>query len=324
MATESIIDVVSFTWDIEFTKLKSFVKDPRMEIFVCPTFYSDNQTKWTPILIKEGPGMLGFYVRLSSQQQKMADIELNFGKLHQSHFSDYRYRLFFKNTIWGYSDLLKVDDLSQHVEDGKIKCKCKMLVTRAIIKRNTGLAADLGHFLENPPFSDVEIKDETFEEPGFQAHRAILAASSNYFSGLFSEHCKGTGKTLIEIDTMIFDDLLQFMYTNYSVNLERGFDVDKLLAVADNYGLDDLVLLSEEVLCKEVDEKNAAEYLNLAECHSRRRLKEEAVKILKKIDLETSKGNASWKEACKRNPELAIQTLEDMVLKMTKKQKTNE
>jgi len=117
--------------------------------------------------------------------------------------------------------------------------------------------------------------DVTFHVAGemFSAHMCVLAARWPVFQ---AELTRGTtAGTCIRIDDMpplVFKSLLYFVYTDSLPEMtgaEESMMDEHLLAAADRFDLEELKLICEEKLIRELNENTAAKILKLAvENHS--------------------------------------------------------
>ncbi len=93
------------------------------------------------------------------------------------------------------------------------------------MKRNFGTLLKTGNF------SDVIFVVENKE---LYAHKAIICARSPVFAGMFSSDCKENNENQVNIHDVpvkVFEELLQFMYTNQITQV--GKYATELLMAAD-------------------------------------------------------------------------------------------
>ena len=76
-------------------------------------------------------------------------------------------------------------------------------------------------------------------------------------------------KNCVEIhvlDPQIFKEMMDFIYTGKAPHLHNYSMATGLLVAADKYGLEDLKVLCEDALCRNLSVKNAAHTLVMALC----------------------------------------------------------
>lgn len=115
----------------------------------------------------------------------------------------------------------------------------------------------------------------------YQAHKAVLAARSPVFAAMFEhemEERKHNRVEITDVDADVLREMLRFIYTGKSNNLEKM--ADDLLAAADKYALERLKVMCEEALCSGLSVDNAAEVLILADLHSADQLKAQAIDFI--------------------------------------------
>ncbi|EAY95642.1 hypothetical protein OsI_17507 [Oryza sativa Indica Group] len=176
-------------------------------------------------------------------------------------------------------------------DDDCVTFRCSLTVIRE--PRTEGVAAvavpppdmprHMANMLRGGDGADVVV---VVRDQPFRAHRCVLAARSPVFRAeLFGGgHMKERRTSCIVVDDMepsIFSAFLYFIYTDsLPENPDTpGDDQDcmamqHLMVAADRYGLDRLVLICEEKLCRGIDVQTVATTLALAEQHQRVALKD--------------------------------------------------
>ncbi|KAJ1295035.1 hypothetical protein BS78_01G193000 [Paspalum vaginatum] len=149
------------------------------------------------------------------------------------------------------------------------------------------VACDISVYRDSP-LSDLQQQlldtDVVFHVGGktFGAHRSVLAARSPV---LEAELYKGT-TGCIQIDDMlpqVFDSLLCFIYTDclpQMTTIEEPMMAEHLLAAADRFGMEELKLICEEKLIRELNDDTAAKILKLAVRHRSSFLREACIEFL--------------------------------------------
>jgi speckle-type POZ protein len=103
------------------------------------------------------------------------------------------------------------------------------------------LSDDLGGLFESGKFSDVILSVNGAE---FNAHKSILAARSPVFAAMFEhemEEKKQNRVEIIDMDKDVLSEMLKFIYTGRSPNLEKM--ADDLLAAADKVCVDFFIVI---------------------------------------------------------------------------------
>ncbi|KAF8672567.1 hypothetical protein HU200_049253 [Digitaria exilis] len=210
----------------------------------------------------------------------------------------------FKNqsSSWGYGSFTKRENLekSTDLKDDSLTIKCDIIVTRDV-----NISATIASFVVMVPESDMhrhftgllksgEGTDVTFEVSGetINAHRCVLAARSAVFRAeLFGHMKEGTTTSAIHIDDMeakVFRLLLSFIYSDLMPDIIDEEDnandeeviLQHLLVAADRYDIQRLRLMCEEKLCGYIKVTTVATFLELAEHHHCRGLKEACLDFL--------------------------------------------
>lgn len=135
-------------------------------------------------------------------------------------------------------------------------------------------------------FSDLVIVCKDWE---FKVHKAILAARSDYFLGIFSNNCKESNENKIFIEDIkkkVFCELLRFIYCGNVQNFKEI--AEELLIAADRYQIDGLKKACEKYFCDELNENNLARCVLLADTYNVDKLKKKtdeliACKVLKML-----------------------------------------
>lgn len=112
-------------------------------------------------------------------------------------------------------------------------------------------------------------------------HKAILSARSRVFQAMFEHKMLENQRSRVEIediDADIMFEILRFIYTGKTVNLDKL--ADALLPAADKYCLERLKVQCEEMLCTTIDRDNVADTLILADLHSATQLRQQAIDFI--------------------------------------------
>nr|XP_045007159.1 actin-binding protein IPP isoform X1 [Jaculus jaculus] len=135
-------------------------------------------------------------------------------------------------------------------------------------KHAQAILAQMNKMRNEQHFCDVQLQ---VGKETFQVHRLVLAASSPYFTALFTGGMKESSKDVVQIlgvDGGVFRLLLDFIYTgivNISVN-----NVQELIVAADMLQLTDVVNLCCEFLKGQIDPLNCIGIFQFSEqiaCH---------------------------------------------------------
>ncbi|XP_028617451.1 TD and POZ domain-containing protein 1-like [Grammomys surdaster] len=165
---------------------------------------------------------------------------------------------------------------------------------------------DLGELWKNSLFSDCCLLVDGHE---FRAHKAILAARSPVFRAMFEHEMKEKLTNRIEIhdlDPQVFKEMMGFIYTGKMPHFHSHSMATGVLAAADKYGLEDLMAMCEDALCRNFSVENAAYTLILADLHSRNHLKTQALDFISLHASEVSE-TSGWKSMVKSHPHLVAE-----------------
>ncbi|XP_019875864.2 actin-binding protein IPP isoform X2 [Aethina tumida] len=132
----------------------------------------------------------------------------------------------------------------------------------------------------NRRFCDVDI---VAGDKIFQAHRAVLAASSPYFQAMFTGGLCETDKQSVELHGLsayIFEILLNFIYSG-EVCINQN-NVQELMIAADMLELSEVVDGCTEFLMKELHPLNAIGIYKFAEDHNWKQLRNASIDYIEK------------------------------------------
>eukprot|EP00980_Cylindrotheca_fusiformis_P017849 scaffold5653_cov147-Cylindrotheca_fusiformis.AAC.11 len=175
------------------------------------------------------------------------------------------------------------------------------------------LVKDFGRLVNQPDMSDVTFIIEGKE---VHAHRAILAVRSEYFrallfNGLMRESVtSGVAVkpiTLSDVSHAVFLKVLEYLYTDSirDVTLELGMD---LLIASEQFMLDRLKSICEDIVRREISEHNAIHILVVSHQHNATGLKEIALEFLLQ-NLQT-KAIQSGLSDLKSEPDLLVEIIQ--------------
>lgn len=112
--------------------------------------------------------------------------------------------------------------------------------TQTAVKiQECNLASQLGNLLDTGLLSDVSLLLADGKQ--FNAHKAILAARSPVFGAMFEhemEERKNGRVEILDVESDVFKEMLQFIYTGKSSKLDQM--APELLAAADKVSTETL------------------------------------------------------------------------------------
>lgn len=166
--------------------------------------------------------------------------------------------------------------------------------------------------------NQLDMSDVTFIIEGREvyAHRAILAVRSEYFRALlFNGHMResvadGTARkpiTLSDVSHTVFLKVLEFLYTDTicDVPLELGIH---LLIASEQFMLDRLKALCEDIIRREISIQNAINILVVSHQHNALGLKEIALGFI--LENLKERGIQSALSELKAEPDLLVEIIQ--------------
>jgi speckle-type POZ protein len=224
---------------------------------------------------------------------------------------------FVQGKDWGFKKFIRrdflLDEANGLLPDDKLTIFCEVSVVADSVNISgqsnavqfkvpeCRLSEDLGALFESQRFYDVTLAVAGRE---FQAHKAVLAARSPVFAAMFEhemEERKHNRVEITDVDTDVLREMLRFIYTGKSSNLDKM--ADDLLAAADKYALDRLKVMCEEALCSGLSVDNAADVLILADLHSADQLKAQAIDFINAHATDVME-TCGWKSMVHSHPHL--------------------
>lgn len=158
------------------------------------------------------------------------------------------------------------------------------------------------NLLEDKEFADVVLAVDGKE---FMAHKAVLANRSPVFRAMLKHEMvesKQNRVTITDIESKVFEQLLNFIYTDSVTDLKPTMAFE-LLQAADKYDLEKLKTRCEAVLCGQISEETAVNTLVLADLYRADQLKRAATKFIgRNVGVIQTQ---EWKNLMLKNVELA-------------------
>ncbi|KAJ9589788.1 hypothetical protein L9F63_027953, partial [Diploptera punctata] len=127
-------------------------------------------------------------------------------------------------------------------------------------------------------FADVKLQ---YRRKRYEAHRAVLSASSPYFQAMFTTGLLEVQKDTIELHAIppqILNTLIDFIYTG-EININQD-NVQELMIAADMLELNEVVVGCTEFLKYELHATNAIGIFRFAEGHNCEELANSAVEFI--------------------------------------------
>uniref|UniRef100_A0A0A9EWD1 BTB domain-containing protein n=1 Tax=Arundo donax TaxID=35708 RepID=A0A0A9EWD1_ARUDO len=220
--------------------------------------------------------------------------------------------------------------LLMYVHDDQLTIECAVaVILKPLVSATKAVSAieeppsDLSEHLERL-LEEKEGSDVTFEVQGeaFAAHKIVLAMRSPVFKAKFYGSEREKSGDCIAIEDMqpaVFRTLLHYIYTDslpQGMNDDVGDDskqemIRHLLVAADQYGVNRLKLMCEDVLCRSLSVGSVATTLAFADEHDLCILKDTCIEFItssnKIDDVVASKGYAHLKRTC---PLVLVEVLE--------------
>lgn len=137
-----------------------------------------------------------------------------------------------------------------------IDANCKPPIKLAV-KSST----HLGHFkklFETGLLSDFIIRVGTKQ---FNVHKAVLAAQSSLFEGMFTSNAFKSFQTIKNFSYEAVEEFLHFLYVG---NIRNMNHVQELLGLATQYSVQDLKTICEDIICDSITSATAMSILKLS------------------------------------------------------------
>ncbi|XP_031786436.1 speckle-type POZ protein-like [Nasonia vitripennis] len=127
-------------------------------------------------------------------------------------------------------------------------------------------------------FSDVTL---ITEGRVLKVHKCILAKSSLVFAAMFEAEMLEKQDSSVEIEDIRYDVLLEMIRFIYVGKVKNMDDLaGELLAAADKYALEKLMVMCEDTMCKNLNVDNVIEYVVLADVHRMYVLKKKSIEFI--------------------------------------------
>ncbi|XP_028617693.1 TD and POZ domain-containing protein 2-like [Grammomys surdaster] len=327
-STQMSVQKICYVWSISnfsfctggiWKKISSpvFSLEANNEVAWCLTVYPNG-------FDEESKGYLSVFLGLLSCPERPVWAKFKFWIINSQGAKYQRTRSmkiisFLQNHHWGFKKFILQDLLlsQQHLflpEDQlTICCKVKIVrdffsnpgrnITPAVMDPWHILTDNLRELWEKSLFTDCCLLVAGHE---FRAHKAILAARSPVFRAMFEHEMEESLMNQIEIhdlDPQVFKEMMDFIYTGKAPHLHSHSMASCLLAAADEYGLEGLIVMCEDALCRNLSVENVSHTLILADIHSREELKAQVLDFISLHASEVSE-TSGWKSVVESHPHL--------------------
>ncbi|KAJ8683984.1 hypothetical protein QAD02_019776 [Eretmocerus hayati] len=304
--TEVEVIDVSYTWTIKNFSFLSGHKEKKLK---SPIFSmgDNNEYKWRlrlyPNGCDEGSGNhVSIFLQLVSPTKTEVLAKFDFSIIksdgHKHTLASHKIRSYTQYKSLGYHELIDreqlMDEKNGMLHNDSLRLLCEVTVsTGNVINREpveefeapidctAKLRTDLSHLLEDQTSCDVTLISAGGDH--LRAHKLVLCTRSPVFAAMF-EHDMQERKlnevSMPDVELDVLRQLLLFIYTGKCDDLENV--ATRLLAAADKYALDDLKLLCERQIRKNLSLNSAIDTLVIADRHNSHELKQHTMEFLRR------------------------------------------
>lgn len=194
----------------------------------------------------------------------------------------------------------------------EIKQKGIPALLKKKVKTTWTLTADMNSLLGSEENSDFQI---IVGNKTFRVHKSILSARSPYFRAMFSHDMLENVENKVYLDDMeeeVAEEMLKFIYTGGSPQLDKF--ADRLLVVAEKYGLEQLKELSELQMIDNLAVDSASLYLSTASQYNLVELKAACFDFISQ-NIKAIKDTPGFYEINKTDPTLFMELFQFYVKK---------
>lgn len=289
-------------------KPSGYILSPAKHIKSC------NQT-WRIVIEKrpETPDWLGLYLASSDgrqinvaqltcfiQQKQGYLIQKKCVKVHN------KQKEFFGWEDWiTESEVMRTDYWNTDI----LRLSCKVEVAEIIVNSDhQSLEDKLSRMLKSGICSDVTL---VVDEEKFKVHRGVLANSCDYFRVMFSGSFVESREAVVElqdVDPSIFKHVLKYIYTNRAPSNMEALAL-QLLAVADRFGIEDLIKDCEKTISSSINMQNFTDILVYCDHYPRAVLKHSVTNFIDSNYTAVINSDA-WKKLKESNLKLAVEVAE--------------
>jgi BTB/POZ domain len=150
----------------------------------------------------------------------------------------------------------------------------------------------------------------------FLVHKNILGIQSPVFTEIFYKDMKEARSGKMEIENFTAAAVEEFLRFFYTGKIQKQTNAMELFALAGKYDVSDLKSITETIVWRNIDNKNAVEVLNLGNLYESEKLKIKAFQEVQKMFPEVK-----LTSELKDKPEVVMELLEE---KRTYKEKTEK
>ncbi|XP_058805412.1 speckle-type POZ protein-like [Phymastichus coffea] len=304
---------------------------------------NNNELNWCIDLYPKGfdksyENFISLFLKLESCDQYVVKVKYKFCILNSKRSKTHEMgsetdRLFTPGCDWGFREFISRDTLfdksNNLLPDNKLTIYCEIDVNRRttnifnenimappkLSESQSKIIDDIEALMKSKKFCDVSL---VVGDKKFYAHKTILAARSITFCTKFEENLEEKKVNVIEInnyDQKIVKEMLRYIYTGKVENLNKL--AKDILPAANEYVLEGLKNMCENIISKNLNLDNVVEMLTIAASYNAQNLKKEA------IDFIISNGEAitsteSFKSLAASQPLLIAEAFRTMVTTYSK------
>lgn len=300
---------------------------------------NNNELKWCIHLYPKGfdknyENFVSLFLQLESCDQDNVKVKYKFCILNNKRSKTHEMgsdtdRLFTPGCDWGFREFVSRDTLFDEsnnlLPDNKLTIYCEIDVNRRttnifnenimappkLADNQSKIIEDIEGLMKSKKFCDVSL---VVGDKKFHAHKTILAARSTTLCTKFEQSLQDKKVTVLEInnfDQKVVKEMLRYIYTGKVEDLNKV--AKEILPAANEYALEGLKNMCENVMSKNLNLDNVVEMLTVADTYSAYNLKKEAIDFII-ANGEAVTSSPSFKAISASQPHLIAEAFRTMVI----------